>query len=454
MEFTVKDILQMEVAPALGCTEPVAIALAAAAARALIPEGALDAVSVWVDPNIYKNGMAVAIPGTDGLCGLDTAAALGAMAGDPCRRLEVLEPVDDAAVARTRRFLRSGQVNVHLLADRKGLFVKAVVSGGGHTAEAVIQNLHDNICSLTLDGRPLTTHPLLACGALAGKPDRSLGALEAWLKQLSLAQLLGLLDQLDAADLAFIQEGIDCNLRLAQYGLKHGCGMGVGKALQRLVRQRLLQRDMMSAARILTSAGADARMGGVKMAAMSSAGSGNHGLTAILPIVAVEEFVSAEHQTVLQAIALSHILTGYIKAYTGRLSAVCGCSVAAGAGAAAGIAYLMGGTVQSIAGAITNLIVDLAGVICDGAKSSCALKLATAGATSVQAALFALQGVTVRATDGIACGTPEGTMRNIGTLTTEGMIATDRTILNIMLEKQFAHLEAGAPRLGSPPETT
>jgi L-cysteine desulfidase len=444
MEFTVKDILQMEVAPALGCTEPVAIALAAAAARALIPQEPVEAVTVWIDPNIYKNGMAVAIPGTDGLCGLDTAAALGALAGDPFRKLEVLEPVDDAAVARTRLFLRSGQVKVHLLADQRGLYVKAVVSGGGHTAEAVIQNLHDNICALRLDGRTLDEHPLLAGTALPGKPNRSLAELEAWLKQLSLVQLLGLIDQLDEADLAFVQEGIDYNLRLAEYGLKYGCGMGVGKALQRLVRQRLLQSDMMSAARILTSAGADARMGGVKMAAMSSAGSGNHGLTAILPIVAIKDFVAAEHDTVLRAIALSHIITGYIKAYTGRLSAVCGCSVAAGAGAAAGMAYLMGGNVQHIAGAITNLIVDLAGVICDGAKSSCALKLATAGATSVQAALFALQGVTVNATDGIACHTPEGTMRNIGTLTTEGMIATDRTILNIMLQKQFANIEAAA----------
>ncbi|MEJ2038964.1 MAG: L-serine ammonia-lyase, iron-sulfur-dependent, subunit alpha, partial [Desulfosarcinaceae bacterium] len=151
-----------------------------------------------------------------------------------------------------------------------------------------------------------------------------------------------------------------------------------------------------------------------------------------------KEFVTTEKRTVLEAIALSHIITGYIKAYTGRLSAVCGCSVAAGAGAAAGVAYLLGGDHVHIAGAIKNLIVDLAGVICDGAKGSCALKLATAGGTAVQAALFALQGVTVRPEDGIVGDTPEGTMRNIGTLTTEGMIATDKTILNIMLAKKFS----------------
>jgi L-cysteine desulfidase len=195
---------------------------------------------------------------------------------------------------------------------------------------------------------------------------------------------------------------------------------------------------MITAARILTSSAADARMSGVNLPAMSSAGSGNHGLTAILPIVAIEKFISVDHRTMLAAIGLSHIITAYVKAYTGRLSAICGCSVAAGAGATAGVTYLMGGTKQHIAGAIKNLSEDLAGVICDGAKAGCALKLATAAGTAVQAALFALQGVTVDFTDGIVGRSPEDTMKNIGTLTTQGMIETDRTILNIMLEKQFS----------------
>ena len=438
MKFTAKDILQMEVAPALGCTEPVAIALAAAAARSLISGQEIDQIEVWVDPNIYKNGMAVAIPGTDGLCGLDTAAALGAVGGDPALKLEVLETVQPQHVAQTRRLVQDGQVRIHLLADRKGLYIRARVSGGGHKAEAVVQELHDHVATLKLDGRPVRNHPLLGAGGAQGAGPESLASLEQWLKQLSLNQLLALLDDLDEEDLAFVQEGVFYNLRLAQHGLKHGSGMGVGKTLQRLIRQRMIKKDMMTAARMMTSAAADARMAGVKMAAMSSAGSGNHGLTAILPIVAVKDFVTTDRKTVLEAIALSHILTGYIKAYTGRLSAVCGCSVAAGAGAAAGIAYLLGGDVQHIAGAIKNLIMDLAGVICDGAKASCALKLATAGGTAVQAALFALQGVSVRPTDGIVCETPEETMRNVGTLTTEGMIATDRTILNIMLAKKFS----------------
>jgi L-cysteine desulfidase len=181
-------------------------------------------------------------------------------------------------------------------------------------------------------------------------------------------------------------------------------------------------------------------MAGVPLPAMSSAGSGNHGLTATLPIWAVKDYIECEKKTVLEAIGISHIITAYVKAFTGRLSAVCGCSVAAGAGATAGITYLLGGELRHIAGAITNLTEDLAGVICDGAKAGCSLKLATAAGTAVQAALFALQGVQVQSTDGIVAASAEKTMQNVGVLSNQGMIETDRTILKIMLEKQFSKI--------------
>ena len=437
MGFRVKDILQIQVAPALGCTEPVAIALGAAAAASLLPEKKFEVIEIWVDPNIYKNGLAVSIPGTDGLSGLDMASALGATGGDPNLRLEVLDSVGDADVAAAVKLVEAGRVKVNLLRDRSGLYIKTAVTGGGHKAETVITGLHDNIVSLALDGEPITSHDLLPDTEEAGSKSR-LAELEAWLQSLTLDQLLELLDDLDDEDLKFLESGIEVNMRLADYGLKHGSGLGVGRTLERLVRQGLMKRDMVTAARILASSAADARMSGVKLPAMSSAGSGNHGLTAILPIVAIEDFIEVDHRTVLEAIGLSHIITAYVKAYTGRLSAICGCSVAAGAGATAGVTYLMGGTKHHIAGAIKNLAEDLAGVICDGAKGGCALKLATAAGTAVQAALFSLQGVNVSFTDGIIGRSPEDTMKNIGTLTTQGMIETDRTILNIMLEKQFS----------------
>ena len=439
MEFRVKDILKIQVAPALGCTEPVAIALGSAAAVSLLPKKRIDTIEIWVDPNIYKNGLAVSIPGTDGLSGLDMASALGAMGGDPKLRLEVLDSVDGAAVTAAIEMVKAERVTVNLLRDQVGLNIRTVVNGGGHTAESVITGLHDNVVSLTLDDQAIEESDLLPHATEKNGTSR-LAELEAWLKALTLDQLIELLDDLDDEDRKFLQTGVDVNLRLADYGLKHGPGLAVGRTMERLVRQGLIKRDMLVAARILASSAADARMSGVKLPAMSSAGSGNHGLTAILPIVAVEEFLSVDHALVIEAIGLSHIITAYVKAYTGRLSAICGCSVAAGAGATAGITYLMGGTKQHIAGAIKNLTEDLAGVICDGAKGGCALKLATAAGTAVQAALFSLQGVNVSFTDGIIGRSSEDTMKNIGTLTTQGMIETDRTILNIMLEKQFSNV--------------
>lgn len=434
--FTVKDILQIQVAPALGCTEPAAIALGAASAASLLPENGIDRVEIWVDPNIYKNGLAVAIPGAQGHSGLDMASALGALGGDPNLGMEVLDPIDEQTLNRAKALLETGNVKVNLLKDHKGLYIKTVIQSGDNQAESIIQDLHDNIVSLQLNGEEQRDHALISSETKGQEKD--LPALESWLTDLSLPQLLALIDDLDANDLAFIEEGLRLNRRLATYGLKYGPGLGIGKALDRLAIQRLLKRDMVLAARILTSAAADTRMAGIKLPAMSSAGSGNHGLTATLPIWAVKDYIECDDRTVLKAVGFSHIVTAYIKAFTGRLSAVCGCAVAAGVGAAAGVTYLLGGDIRHISGAIKNLTQELAGVICDGAKAGCALKLSTAGGAAVQAALFSLQGVSVMPTDGIIGISPEQTIRNIGELATEGMIETDRTILNIMLEKQFA----------------
>ncbi len=435
MEYGVKDVLRMEVAPALGCTEPSAIALAAAAATSLLPGGPVEAIEVWLDPNVYKNGMAVSIPGARGASGLDLAAALGAFGGDATRRLEVLETVDGEALAASRRFVAEKGVRVELEGDRQGLYVRARVAARGHVAECTIEGVHDGITRLCLDGADRPGHPLLRA---ASEEGRGLQDLEAWLRGLRLQDLLDLLDDLDGEDMEFLEQGVTFNLRLAEHGRKYGPGLGIGMSLDRLVREGLLQRDMVLEAKVLTSAAADARMSGVRLPAMSSAGSGNHGLTAILPIWAVKGFVTQRRPTdVFEAIALSHLVTAYVKAHTGRLSAVCGCSVAAGAGATAGVTYLLGGNHHHIAGAIKNLVSDLAGVICDGAKAGCALKLATAAGTAVQAALFSLHGVNVQATDGIVGVSPERTMQNLGTLSCLGMIETDRTILRIMLEKQF-----------------
>ncbi len=436
MAFAIKDVLRLEVAPALGCTEPVAIALGAAAAASLLPGKEPDSIEVWVDPNIYKNGMAVLIPGTGGLYGLRLAAVLGALGGDASEKMEVLSSITPEVVSQAQGHLKKGGVKVNLISE-KGLSVRTVITSGESEAESLILGHHDNIVSLKLNGEALASHPLVR--AVAGEGPGGLAELEQWLTKLSMEQILGLLDELDENDLEFIQRGIDYNLRLSEHGLRHGSGLGVGKSLDRLVRQRLAQKDMIMAARILCSSAADARMGGVKLPAMSSAGSGNHGLTAVLPLCAVKEYTECSQDDLLRAVALSHIVTAYVKTYTGRLSAVCGCSVAAGAGAAAGVTYMLGGDLKQISAAVNCLISELAGVICDGAKLGCTLKLATAAGTAVQSALLALQGTQVLPSDGIVDSTMEKTTHNLGVLSVQGMMETDRTMLGILMDK-FAAL--------------
>lgn len=433
--FTIKDILRIEVAPALGCTEPAAVALCTAAAGSLLTDKALKSVDVWLSPSIYKNAFAVAIPGTKGQVGIDLAAALGFFGGDANLKLQVLEPVTTDHIAASHQLIDSGAVHIHLLEEATGIYIRAKLETADETVEAVIEKTHDNLVSLSHNSTPVTDSPLLSNLADA---HNDLGDLEKFLCEQSLEDLLVLVKQLDDEDMAFLREGIQYNLNLADHGLDFGCGLGVGKTLERLSREGLIKKDMVLAARILTSAACDARMSGVKLPAMSSAGSGNHGLTAILPVWAVSEYLSDVNEVeVLKAIALSHVVTGYIKSHTGRLSAACGCSIAAGAGATAGIAYLMGGNLRHIAGAIKNLLSDLAGVICDGAKASCAFKLATAAGTAVQSALFSLHGIDVKETDGIVAGTPEQTMKNMGQISTKGMIDTDQTILQIMIDKKL-----------------
>jgi L-cysteine desulfidase len=435
--YSIKDILNIQVAPALGCTEPAAVALCTAAAGQVLVDKNLDSIELWLSPSIYKNAFAVAIPGARGAVGIDLAAALGFLCGDPKLRLEVLEPVNAGAIEEARKLITSDKISIQLADDRSDIFIHCCLTAGAETAEAIIQETHDNLVRLSHNGREIPDHPLLS-GLTESQTD--VQKLEDFLRTHTLEGLMALIESMDDEDFDFVKRGVDYNLALSQCGLTQDCGMGVGRTLEQLVREGLIKRDMILDARILTSSAADARMAGAKLPAMSSAGSGNHGLTAVLPIWAVKDYLAVDsEQEVLKAIALSHVVTAYIKAHTGRLSAVCGCSIAAGAGAGAGIAYLMGGNLSHVTGAIKNLISDLAGVICDGAKASCALKLATAAGTAVQSALFSLHGINVKDSDGIITVTPEQTTRNVGRISTEGMIETDRTILKIMMDKQFPH---------------
>ncbi|OQY47364.1 MAG: hypothetical protein B6240_06040 [Desulfobacteraceae bacterium 4572_87] len=441
MGFTLKDILHnkarhllhIETDPGLGCTEPAAIGLCAAAAAALLEETDIESIEVTTDPNIYKNAMGVMIPASGGQSGIPLAAAMGAVSGNPKDGLQVFRTVDKQGVQKAESLLKNGKVSAGIEEEHDGLYVKTVVKAGGHTAEAVITGRHDHIESLSMDGSFQRDHPALTG---SGSEELSVEDLEPWLISLSLEEMVYLSDGLNRDGAAYIQRGIDLNMSLVRYGLSHGPGLGVGKTQQSLLRQGLLKNDMVLAGGMFAAAGIDSRMGGVMLPAMTLAGSGNQGIAAGTPIVAASEFATVDDKELLiKSVALSYLVTCYIKTLAGRIGPLCGSAVAGGAGAAAGVTYLLGGTVEKIGGAIKNHIENTATLLCDGAKTSCALKVGEAASSGVKSALMALQGTVVKPVDGIIGQSPEETMGNLGKLVRSGLGGMDPAILNIMLTK-------------------
>ncbi|MBT3258632.1 MAG: serine dehydratase subunit alpha family protein [Deltaproteobacteria bacterium] len=441
MGFTLKDILHnkarhllhIETDPGLGCTEPAAIGLCAAAAAALLENPDIEFIEVTTDPNIYKNAMGVIIPGSGGRSGIPLAAALGAVAGKPKNSLQVFSTVDKQGIEDAESLLKNGKVSAGIKEGHDGLYVKTVVKAGGHTAEAVIAGRHDHIQFLGMDGQPQQDHPLLAGTVSEELSAKDLGP---WLTSLSLEELVDLSDGMNRDDATYIQRGIDLNMRLVRYGFSHGPGLGVGKTQQSLLRQGLLKNDMVLAGGMFAAAGIDSRMGGVMLPAMTLAGSGNQGISAGTPIVAASEFATIEDNLLLiKSVTLSYLVTCYIKTLVGRIGPLCGSAVAGGSGVAAGLTYLLGGTAEKIGGAIKNHIENTATLLCDGAKTSCALKVGEAVSSGVKSALMALQGTVVKPVDGIIGESPEESMRNLGKLVQSGLGGMDPAILNIMLTK-------------------
>lgn len=441
MGFTLKDILHdrvrallhLETEAGLGCTDPAAIGLAAAAAAALLENQEFDAIEVIVDPNIFKDALAVIIPASGGQCGLELAAAMGAIVGDPTLNLQIFAGVDSPRLEIAKRLVQEGKVSVALHEGPPGIYVRVAVSAAGKKAAAVITGQHDHLEALFLEGQPLPDHPWLSRRV---SPGMDLESLENWLTSLSLAEMVELLDELDRDDLAYIQKSVDMNLKLAEIGLNQASGLGVGQTQVSLIRQGLLKKDMVLWSGIMAAAGIDARMGGVMQPAMTLAGSGNHGIAASLPLVAAADFANLEdRQVLLKAVMLSYLVTCYLKALVGRLSAMCGCCVASGAGVAAGVTYMLGGPVDRIGGAIKNHLENLATVICDGAKTGCGLKVGEAMSSAVKSAILALNGCIVKSTDGFIADTVEDTMRHLGRLGQEGLARMDPVLLDILRHK-------------------
>jgi len=414
-------LLRQEVVPALGCTEPAAVALASAyAASALASE--IKTFTLKLSPSVLKNGMGVGIPNTS-LIGLEIAAALGAIVADPQKQLQVLADLSPEQITRASILSKKIEIDTHVSDDK--VYIEAIISDGKRQAKAVIRWRHSWLHRLELDGEVLKYQEI--------GDETSPKLIDA--KDFSLAQYFDFCKNVDYEILQTLDLGEIINHRIAAYGLSEGVGMSVGKMIMQQIGQGLLGDDIHHHAMALTAAATDARMSGCNLPVISNTGSGNQGLSITLPIIAAAEKLKSSHEDLVRALAMGHLISVHMKYKIGLLSCLCGC-LSAAAGAAGGIVLLLGGDYQKVVFSIKNMIGNTAGMVCDGAKEGCSLKVATNTSAAVQSALLANMGTCVSANDGIITDDIDETISNLAEFVNSGMQNADSTILSIMINKK------------------
>ncbi|EHO28008.1 hypothetical protein HMPREF0981_01953 [Erysipelotrichaceae bacterium 6_1_45] len=410
-------LLKKELVPAMGCTEPIAIAYAAAQAAARLKED-IKQVDIYASGNIIKNVKSVTVPNTGGRKGIQSAVAIGIIAGDPTLGLEVISHVRTEQIAQMEAFLEKTAVYVHHEQCSCALQVGVRVSGDKHTVLVCIQNEHSNIVRIEEDGR-----------CVLDKEARKDTQEQLDAMQFSMQ---GIYEFAEIADLADVKEILDrqiqCNTAIAEEGLAHSYGANIGSVLLSTYGDSVQIR-----ARALAAAGSDARMSGCELPVIINSGSGNQGMTCSLPVIAYARELQSSEEQLYRALLISNLSTLYQKKYIGRLSAYCG-AVSAGAGAGAGIAYLLGGDYDHICHAIVNALAITSGMICDGAKPSCAAKIATAVDAGIMGCMMYQKGKQFYRGEGIVCRDIEETIMGVGQLARDGMKETDDEIIKLMIQ--------------------
>lgn len=413
------SLLQREVVPAMGCTEPVAVALCAARAAELL--GALpERVEVELSMNVLKNAMGVGIPGT-GMIGLPIAIALGMIVGKSEYQLEVLKDVTPEAVESGRRYIDEGRIAIRLKEDAPdGLYIKVLAHGDGRTEKAVICGTHTRF----VDDE---------CCAASDVKD-ALSAQESQEVSLCLRTIYDFVTQAPLEEIAFIEESGKMNMSAAETAFQSSYGHKVGKMLQNENKRTLVGDGTLAHVMAYTCSACDARMSGATISVMSNSGSGNQGIAATVPVAVYARDHQVDHETYVRALALSNLTAIYIKQSLGRLSALCGCIVAS-TGASCAITYMMGGSYEQICYAVKNMIANLTGMICDGAKPSCSLKLSSGVSTAMLSAMLAMQNASVTSVEGIIDEDVDRSIHNLTSIGREAMNETNRMVVDIMTSK-------------------
>ena len=415
-------LINREVVPAIGCTEPIAVALCTARAAELL-DTQPEKIEVRLSANILKNAMGVGIPGT-GMIGLPIAVALGALVGRSEYRLEVLRDVTPEAVGRGARYIDEKRVCISLKEDiAEKLYIEVEASAGERRAVAVIAGGHTAFVYLERDGE-----------VLLDKRTASVAEEEAGEVPLTLRRVWDFAMTAPLDELRFILETRRVNKAAAERAFAGEFGHCVGRTLRCERERRVMGDSIFSRILSYTSAACDARMAGAMIPVMSNSGSGNQGIAATLPVVVYADETAADEEHTIRALVLSHLTVIYIKQSLGRLSALCGCVVAA-TGSSCGITYLMGGAYEQVAAAVKNMIANLTGMICDGAKPSCSMKLTSGVSTAVLSAMMAMDGHCVTPVEGIIEEDVDKCIRNLTAIGRDGMNETDRLVLEIMTHK-------------------
>ena len=416
------DLVYQDVKPAIGCTEPVALAYAGSVCRKYVT-GDINKIVLTTSKNIYKNGKSVMVPHTNGKSGLKLAFCLGLLNGDDTKNLMVLSDIDEDKLNNTLNFLNEVNIIQEIEYNCHSVYIKSEVLTDNENIEVVISAGHTNIVLIKVDDEVLLEKNVC---------DTSSSIDEDLIKTLDFDILVEITKDVDITELEYIKEGIKLNMEVFNEAIDSNYALNIGKTLKSLQDKNIIGTDVVTTIRIATSAAADMRMGGGELPVMTSGGSGNQGLGVILPIYLVSQKENIDEEKTLRAIFLAHLINKYVKVYSGKLSGMCGCAIGAGVGVCAGMTYMLGGTNEQIKGACNNLLANLTGIICDGAKDNCSLKLSVCASEAVVSSYLALNGVIVRNKVGIISDSVENTIKNVGILCNQGFKYSDDILLELI----------------------